>query len=118
MTGVPVFDYKSEEITDWTAMWNELVAADAANYILGAGTSGGGDDSESNTCGIAMSHAYSIISVFTMTDAAGTEHKCLLIRNPWGLNNYSWNWRADDPNWTSALIAQVPNSFDPTAQSN
>ena len=99
-------------------MWALLVEAEENNYIMGAGTDGDGDDSASNQCGIAKSHAYSLISAFTMTDSSNVDHKMLLIRNPWGINGYSWTWAHDDPNWTAALIAQIPHSFDPTAQSN
>jgi len=39
---------------------------------MGAGTSGNGDNTEYNSCGIAMSHAYSILAAFTMTDSDGS----------------------------------------------
>jgi calpain len=96
LTGVPVFDYYSAEFGADSAsqdqMWELLVEAEANNYIMAAGTAGAGDDSWTNDCGVAMSHAYSLIGAFTMTDASNTEHRCLLIRNPWGSNGYSWTW--------------------------
>ena len=55
-----------------------------------------------------MSHAYSILAAFKMTDAGGTEHKCLLMRNPWGESNYNQTWSKDDSSWTDALVNQVP----------
>lgn len=55
-----------------------------------------------------MSHAYTILSAFNMTDASGTVHKCLLIRNPWGVSYYTGTWNKDDTNWTDDLINQVP----------
>ena len=103
LTGVPVFEYWAEEITGRDAMneaFERLAAAEAAGYIMAATTAGDGDDSVANECGIAKSHAYSIISAFTMTDAAGEEHQCLLIRNPWAENGYSFRWSANDPRWT------------------
>lgn len=104
LTGVPVFDYYSAEFSvdsySQNMMWELLVEAEEKHYIMGAGTAGAGDDSMYNDCGVAMSHAYSLISAFTMTDASGTEHRCLLIRNPWGMNGYSWTWSRNDPNWT------------------
>lgn len=60
-----------------------LKDADERDFIMSAATNGNGDDSFMNSCGIAMSHAYSVISVFTMTDASGVEHRMLLMRNPW-----------------------------------
>jgi len=79
---------------------------------MGGGTAGGGDDQETNACGIAMSHAYSLISAFTMTDADGTAHDVLMFRNPWGEAGYTGTWSKDDPNWTDALVAQVPFEVD------
>ena len=52
-------------------------------------TAGDGNDAEANECGIAKSHAYSLISAFTMTDSAtGKTFQMMLIRNPWADNNY------------------------------
>lgn len=87
--------------------------AEEKGYIMAITTGGTGDDSQYNDCGIAMSHAYSLISVFTMTDARGREHNCMLIRNPWGMNGYSGRWSHDDPNWTQEMVDQVPHGFDP-----
>lgn len=60
-----------------------------------------------------MSHAYSVIAAFAMTDSAGTEHKMIMARNPWGSTYYNQTWSKDDPNWTAALVAQVPHNVDP-----
>lgn len=60
-----------------------------------------------------MSHAYSIIAAFSMTDAAGTVHRCLLVRNPWGVAYYTGPWNKDDTDWTDDLVAQVPHGIDP-----
>lgn len=80
---------------------------------MGTSTAGGGNDQVSNQCGIAQSHAYTILSAFTMTDSAGTAHKMAMIRNPWGTTYYSYTWNKDDTNWTDALAAQVPFGIDP-----
>ena len=88
LTGVPVFVYETKSLksSDGTldAMWTNVLEGETNNWIMGAGTNGSGDDSATNQCGIAKSHAYSIISAFTMTDASSVEHKMLLMRNPWG----------------------------------
>jgi len=62
--------------------------ADAADFLMGAGTTGYGDDSATNSCGIAKSHAYSLITAFTMVDG-NTEHDMIMFRNPWGMTAYS-----------------------------
>lgn len=94
-------------------MWTLLKEADEAGYIMGAGTYGT-SDTYTNQCGVATAHAYSIVAVFEMT-SGGSTHRCLLMRNPWGSNYYSWTWNLNDPNWTDELIAQIPFDFDPTA---
>lgn len=107
LTGVPVLSYKCEDITDAagvTAAYNIMKAAEDAHYIMGAQT-GSGSDSTYNRCSIANGHAYSIHTVFEMTDATGTKHKMALIRNPWGVTYYNGTWSKNDANWTDALVA-------------
>lgn len=92
LTGVPVFEYWTADISgrrDTQEAFDRLHDAEQKGYIMAITTAGGGDDSYQNDCGIAQSHAYSLISAFTMTDARGEEYQCLLIRNPWGENG--WN---------------------------
>ena len=49
-----------------------------------------------------------------MTDALGKVHSMFMIRNSWGsASNYNKTWNATDPNWTNALVAQVPFGVDP-----
>jgi hypothetical protein len=72
---------------------------------MSLGTNGGADTTY-GPCGIANGHAYSLLSAFNMTDANGTVHPVLLVRNPWGLENrYNQSWNSTDKNWTTALIA-------------
>ena len=85
--------------------WGMIGAANDAGYIMGAGTAGSGNDQETNSCGIAMSHAYSLIAPFEMTDANGTVHQMLMFRNPWGRTDYTGTWAKDDQNWTDDLVA-------------
>lgn len=70
LTGNPTFYYKLSATSNLTTTFNLLNAADVANYIMAAGTSGG-IDSTYNICGIPNGHAYSILAAFTMTDASG-----------------------------------------------
>lgn len=80
-------------------MWDLIMAADAVNYLMAAGTAGSGNDQETNTCGIAKSHSYSILAPFSMT-YNGAAIKMLLMRNPWGTSYYSSDWKASDSRWT------------------
>jgi len=122
LTGVPVFSYKAVDITDQTladAAWLAMKNADTAGYYIGAGTAGSGNDQQTNGCGIAMSHAYSVISAFTLTATNSTAYKVLLVRNPWGTTGYNSTFNKDDEIWTQAgTKAQVPNGVDPTTDWN
>ena len=52
-----------------------------------------------------------------MTDATGKNHKLYLMHNPWGSFEITYgplkHWSPTDPNWTDALVAQVPFGIDP-----
>jgi hypothetical protein len=75
---------------------------------MGAGTSGEGNDQVQNQCGIAKSHAYTIISTFIMDG-----EKMIMMRNPWGSTYYSGPWSKSDSRWTNSKVAQVPFGIDP-----
>jgi len=69
---------------------------------MSASTAGSGNDQENNHCGIAMSHAYSILAAFQLKDDTYDE-EVLLMRNPWGNTGYTGRWNAKDENWTEDL---------------
>jgi hypothetical protein len=113
LTGNPIFFYGLSNTTVLSTTFTLINAADQANYILAAGT-GAGTDTTYNVCGIPNGHAYSILAAFNMTDAAGKVHSVYLFRNPWGVDYYyNQTWSATDPNWTNALVAQIPLGVDP-----
>lgn len=119
LTGLPGFSYKTNKIgTDSGDLFSAddcftmLKTADTNNYIMALGTAGSGNDQQTNTCGIAMSHAYTILAAFEMTES-GTTHKMLMIRNPWGSTQHTGpKWQHGDAAWTSSLKGQVPLSID------
>jgi len=115
LTGCPVFHYNSSLITD-AAAHAAVKAANDLNYILGAGTNGG-QDTSTNTCGVANGHAYTIISAFFLYDTDGTTvlHKLYMVRNPWGVTYFTGTWRYDSGLWTTAFKAQVPHGIDPSS---
>jgi hypothetical protein len=113
LTGAPTFIIDPAELTA-DQLWVVLTANDAKGYIMSADTAGTTNTAR-NTCGLTQSHAFSIITTFEMTDVSNIVHRMLLMRNPWGLNQYTWKWRASDPNWTAALVGQVPYGFNPTS---
>ena len=118
LSGLPGFGQKITKINTsanptLAEAFTTLKAAEAAGYVMAAGTSGGGNDQEKNDCGIAKSHAYTILSAFEMTES-GTTYKMLMLRNPWGITYYNKKWKHDDAAWTATLKAAVPYSIDVT----
>ena len=116
MTGVPVFTYWGDDYEDTTTaatLWATMKAADDIGYLLSAAVYYTDYSSTTNGCGIVQGHAYTVISVFEMTESNGTVHKMYLTRNPWGITYYSSDWNKDDTRWTDALVAQVPHGIDP-----
>jgi hypothetical protein len=125
MTGAPtetftLTDYADQAAID--ALWTTLKTYNDANYMLGAGTTGG-SDSTRNSCGIVNGHAYSVLSVFEITHS-GTTYKMLMVRNPHDSTQYtggptattnpSTHWGSTDTRWDTATKAQVPFGIDPT----
>lgn len=91
-----------------------MVAADAANYVMGAAVYSSDIGGDTNSCGIYVGHAYAIISAFTITEADGTKTKVIMGRNPWGITFYNKEWSSTDTKWTDDIVTnQVPNGVDP-----
>lgn len=93
------------------------MTADSLNYIMGAGTAGA-TDTATNACGIAMSHAYSLIAVFELKTGSTVDHKMYMLRNPWGISYFNQSWASGDAAWTTAYKSQVPHSVDPDTSQN
>ena len=51
-------------------------------------TTEGEDDSEKNTCGISMGHAFSFLNIFKMKMKDGSVKDFIMVRNPWGQTSY------------------------------
>lgn len=90
-------------------------AADDANYLMLFGTFGASDQ-DLNACNIAAGHQYHLISMFTLNDATVGNVNLYMIRNPWGESSSAYNrdWNANDTDWTTANINQVPGGINPT----
>ena len=66
-TGVPVVSYKGTDVTSNSlalTVWNNVKAGMDAGYVMTSGSAGSGNDQVQNSCGIAMSHAYTILGAF------------------------------------------------------
>lgn len=110
VTGAPVFTYILSDSTytyTSTEAFDLLQAGDTAGYAMGASTASG-SNALSNDCGIALGHAFSILTTFTMS---GTS--MIMLRNPWGTTGYSGAWHKGDTSWTDSLVSEVPFGIDP-----
>lgn len=106
--GAPVFTYDaSRDIVNQTVaeeMWDILVAADAAEYVMGSAVYYSDTGKSMNSCGIFAGHAYAIMSAFSITEANGTVTKVIMARNPWGITYYSAEWAYNDTRWTDDIV--------------
>ena len=105
LTGAPVqsFKMKNYDKKSIDDLYEKLKEADKKGWVMGLGTIGSGSHDETTECGIACSHAYSIISVFTLK-YNGKDIDMLLIRNPWGTTDYKLPWSAKGGKWTDELV--------------
>lgn len=121
LTGAPAITYFNDERTSaerWQIIWD----ADEADYILCAGTedlSGDGRDTQEKTTGIVGSHAYALISAWTLINERGQwrvlnksegtkgqkTEKLLQMRNPWGKGEWKGTWSDKSSEWRSVSTA-------------
>lgn len=94
LSGAPSasFQQSSTGYTGATA-WTAIQTAASLKYIVAAYTaSGAGGDSAANAWGIPFGHAYTVLGVYTLTDATGKAlDQVFKMRNPWGSDSFNSN---------------------------
>lgn len=70
-------------------MFKFLSNADKQNFILSAGTKGQGEGLSKE--GIVAGHAYSMISVYELSN----KDRVVKMRNPWGKTEYTGKYAED-----------------------
>ena len=84
-----------------TAVWNIILPAVDAGYLVACGTS------TTTIDGLVTNHAYSIFNAFSLTNATAT-YRLVQIRNPWGIDQYTGLWRnADTGSWTTSFETET-----------
>ncbi len=82
--------------------WNMISVYDKADYIMSCGVG------NSNNYGLVNGHAYSLIGAYAITNSSTNStviNRLYKIRNPWGQDVYTGNWRdADTTRWTANAI--------------
>ena len=101
-TGAPTVMLTTKSFT-LPDLWTSLSDSDKQNYVMtGACMSG--------YQGLIGGHAYTVIGVKTLLDASGSEaQKLVLVRNPWGSDNYVGPWGDNSSLWSAAYKTQVPD---------
>jgi calpain-15 len=114
--------YTDEVLTDLTgapcetlscksgSLWDKIVQADQAKYILTAGCVGSpqSDDSELyQSLGLLIDHSYALISAKEVQIDAGATARLLKIRNPWGHFEWKGDWSDNSSKWTSETMQEV-----------
>jgi hypothetical protein len=78
-------------------LFKKIAAWDANNYIIGAGTGGSGDDTNSRN-GMVDGHAYTVLQA--IENVAGSGFDLVQVRNPHGHGELeSGYWDDDGPGW-------------------
>lgn len=63
----------------------------------------GDSDTKLNECGLAQSHAYTVLGAKMLSNGA----RIVKIRNPWGKEKYKCDWSDESTLWTKELRAEV-----------
>ncbi len=97
--------FNSADATTWgpaaETAWNLISAADVAGNIMSSSVG------STNNVGLVGNHAYTLIGTRTLTTEAGLV-KLYKIRNPWGTDVYTGDWRdSDTTHWTTSAKSQV-----------
>jgi hypothetical protein len=102
-------------IKDHTILLEKMEKADQLNYIICADISDKGNASPINLfteMGLLTNHAYTIISIHTVTSRSGEEVKLLKLRNPWGQLEWNGDWSDKSEKWTAELKKEIGTNFD------
>jgi len=76
-----------------------------SKYLLASSTPTSYNGQVNNAINIPYSHAYSVLSIFSITGDDRTVYNCAMIRNPWGTVSYNGSLNAKDPFWTANTIS-------------
>ncbi len=111
LTGAPTQTYvMTEQSTD--DAWYILSDALDNAYIVAADTWGTGDDQQENDFGMLLSHSYTVLGAYEVTDGDDT-YQLLQMRDPWTTEaTYTGAFNNSDALWTDELMSQVPYQTD------
>ncbi|KAH7072110.1 hypothetical protein BKA63DRAFT_62791 [Paraphoma chrysanthemicola] len=97
-------------------LWKELLQVNK-EFLFSASSPGSyGDDSDARR-GLALNHAYSVIKAVDAEAQDGTNHRLVLIRNPWGrradaaMGEWTGPWSDGSSEWTPYWLEKLDHKF-------
>jgi calpain-15 len=128
LTGAPVADFSFDK-NSAEGHWSKIMEADKKKYIMGCQSSDflkSKTDSVDPVTGLSGKHAYSLIGAFELVTEDGRKRvlregeksspqntRLLLLRNPWGRDEWKLDWSDNSSEWTEALRSEV--GYEPKA---
>ena len=102
--GAPVKEMTHKNYTADT-LWKEIQDAITRGDVTTVGSPGTptGSHDEKQANGISYNHAFTLLGLKEVTDAAGNKIKLVKIRNPWGAEEYTGDYSDKSTKWTPAL---------------
>lgn len=99
-------------------LWTEIAQAEKNNWIMTAGTDDiqNGSDAYIEKIGICGSHAYSLLSAveiyenqgkYSRDPNRGRKIRLILMRNPWGQNEWKGEWSDFDVKWKDPALRKL-----------
>ncbi|KAL8365694.1 hypothetical protein RB595_004478 [Gaeumannomyces hyphopodioides] len=114
MTGGVTTTLVTNRVLNKDKLWREL-ANDAGDFVFALSAMGTGWDSNSN--GLALNHAYSILKAVEEVGENGDRVRLVQIRNPWGRRGGAgfgeWNgpWSDGSKEWTPYWLKKLGHVF-------
>ncbi|KAF2027066.1 cysteine proteinase [Setomelanomma holmii] len=116
LTGGVTTKILTDRILSKERLWRELLEVNK-QFLFSASSPGSyGDDSMARR-GLALSHAYSVIKAVDAKAQDGTNHRLVLIRNPWGkranaaMGEWTGPWSDGSSEWTPYWMEKLDHKF-------
>lgn len=87
-------------------LWKKIFEGDQKGYVITAGSKQSTKGDTVNAQGLVSQHAYAVIAAKEVNTKKGKE-QLLMIRNPWGGQEWNGDWSDDSPLWTPELVKEL-----------
>ncbi len=111
LTGFVPKQIEHSEISE-DEIWNMLVTSNNNNEVMSASTYPTTDNKKKTSSGLVLGHAYTLVGTSLVYDEQGNEVKLVLLRNPWGDQEWNGDWSDKSSLWTPELRKSAQYSDD------